>query len=178
MRPIKLSLITKWPSLVSVNAPEFLLFLNLLPFSVPPHRVCCCSKHQFHCSEMVAYEIFGDSNIARSWKAVASDGGRLTGSVLRQTTTLVSLRDTLKTVGQATRFILVSALTNPITRLKYECIAQIKSASGDCFDEILDLLTQTVNTNPELKVISLRFVPTGILSSLLLLFYLCIICTN
>ena len=103
---------------------------------------------------MVAYEIFGDSNVARSWKAVASDSGKLAGSVLRQTTTLVSLRDTLKTVGQATRSILVSALTNPITRLKYECIAQIKTASGDCFDEILDLLTQTINTNPELKVVN------------------------
>jgi hypothetical protein len=102
---------------------------------------------------MVAYEIFGDSNIARSWKAVASDGGKLAGSVLRQTTTLVSLRDTLKTVGQSTRFILVSALTNPITRLKYECVAQIKTASGDCFDEILDLLVQTANNNPELKLI-------------------------
>ncbi len=101
---------------------------------------------------MVAFEVFGDSNIARSWKAVASDGDKLTGSVLRQTTTLVSLRDTLKTVGQATKNILVSALTNPITRLKYEGVAQLKVSAMDCFDEMLDYLIQTANNNPELKV--------------------------
>ncbi len=101
---------------------------------------------------MVAFEVFGDSNIARSWKAVASDGDKLTGSVLRQTTTLVSLRDTLKTVGQATRNILVSAVTNPITRLKYEGVAQLKVSASDCFDEILDFLVQTANNNPDLKV--------------------------
>jgi hypothetical protein len=101
---------------------------------------------------MVAFEVFGDSNIARSWKAVASDGDKLTGSVLRQTTTLVSLRDTLKTVGQATKNILVSALTNPITRLKYEGVAQLKVSAMDCFDEILDYLIQTANNNPDLKV--------------------------
>jgi hypothetical protein len=101
---------------------------------------------------MVGFEILGDSNVARSWKAVASEGGRLAGSVLRQTTTLVSLRDTLKTVGQSTRSMIVSAVTNPITRLKYEGVAQIKVAAVDCFDEILDLLVQTMNNNPELKV--------------------------
>ena len=101
---------------------------------------------------MVAFEIFGDSNIARSWKAVASEGGKLAGSVLRQTTTLVALRDTLKTVGQTTKCILVSAVTNPITRLKYECVSQLKVAAVDCFDEICDLLIQTINSNPELKV--------------------------
>lgn len=101
---------------------------------------------------MVAFEVFGDSNIARSWKAVASDGDKLTGSVLRQTTTLVSLRDTLKTVGQATRNILVSAVTNPITRLKYEGVAQLKVSASDCFDEMLDFLVQTANNNPDLKV--------------------------
>jgi hypothetical protein len=101
---------------------------------------------------MVAFEVFGDSNVARSWKAVASEGGRLTGSVLRQTTTLVSLRDTLKTVGQSTKFVLVSALTNPITRLKFEGVAQLKVSTGDCFDEICDYLNQTLNNNPELQV--------------------------
>jgi hypothetical protein len=101
---------------------------------------------------MVAFEVFGDSNIARSWKAVASDGVRLAGSVLRQTTTYTSLRDTLKTVGQGTRAILVSAVTNPITRLKYEGVAHIKVPVLDCFDEICDLLIQTANNNPELKV--------------------------
>jgi hypothetical protein len=34
---------------------------------------------------MVVLEVFGDSNIARSWKAVASDTDKLKGSVLRQT---------------------------------------------------------------------------------------------
>ncbi len=101
---------------------------------------------------MVAFEIFGDSNISRSWKAVASDGDKLAGSVLRQTTTLISLRDTLKTVGQATKNILVSALTNPITRLKYEGVAQLKVSALDCFDEMLDYLIQTANNNPDLKV--------------------------
>jgi hypothetical protein len=100
---------------------------------------------------MVAFEVFGDSNVARSWKAVASDG-KLTGSVLRQTTTLVSLRDTLKTVGQGTKAILVSAVTNPITRLKYEGLAQMRVSVLDCFDEICDFLIQTTNNNPELKV--------------------------
>jgi len=101
---------------------------------------------------MVAFEIFGDSNIARSWKAVASDGDKLAGSVLRQTTTQVALRDTLKTVGQSTRYILVSALTNPITRLKFEGVAQLKVAATDCYDEICDLLIQTININSDLKV--------------------------
>ncbi len=101
---------------------------------------------------MVAFEVFGDSNIARSWKAVASEGGRLAGSVLRQTTTLVSLRDTLKTVGQSTRCLLISALTNPITRLKYEGVALLKVSALECFDEMCNLLIQTVNSNPELKV--------------------------
>jgi hypothetical protein len=101
---------------------------------------------------MVAFEVFGDSNIARNWKAVASEGGKLTGSVLRQTTTLISLRDTLKTVAQTTKFLLVSAVTNPITRLKYEGVAQLKVSVADCFDEICDFLHQTVNNNPELQV--------------------------
>jgi hypothetical protein len=101
---------------------------------------------------MVAFEVFGDSNIARSWKAVASDGDKLAGSVLRQTTTQIALRDTLKTVGQSTRYILVSALTNPISRLKFEGVAQLKVAAADCFDEICDLFIQTVNINSDLKV--------------------------
>jgi hypothetical protein len=101
---------------------------------------------------MVAFEVFGDSNIARSWKAVSSEGGRLTGSILWQTTTLASLRDTLKTVGQGTKAILVSALTNPITKLKYEGVFQLRVSVVDCLDEICDFLIQTVNSNPELKV--------------------------
>jgi hypothetical protein len=121
--------------------------------------ICLLLKHSLFSvlsvlAGMVAFEIFGDSNVARSWKAVASEGNRLAGSVLRQTTTLVSLRDTLKTVGQTTRTIIISAMTNPITRLKYEGIAQLKAASLECFDEICDLLIQTTNSNPELKVLS------------------------
>jgi hypothetical protein len=103
-------------------------------------------------AKMVAFEIFGDSNIARSWKAVASEGGRLAGSVLRQTTTIVSLRDTLKTVAQTTKYVLVSTVTNPVTRLKYEGVAQLKVSVPDCFDEICDYLVQTLNNNPELRV--------------------------
>ncbi len=56
---------------------------------------------------MVVFEIFGDSNVAKSWKAVALEQERLKGSVLRQTTTLVSLKDSLRTVAQTTRFIIV-----------------------------------------------------------------------
>jgi hypothetical protein len=101
---------------------------------------------------MVSFEIFGDSNVARSWKAVASDGNRLAGSVLRQTTTLASLRDTLRTVGQATKYVLVSAVTNPVTRIKFEGVPQLKQSVVDCFDEICDFLIQTINNNNGLKV--------------------------
>jgi hypothetical protein len=101
---------------------------------------------------MVVFEVFGDSNIAKNWKAVASDQERLKGSVLRQTTTKVSLRDNLKTVAQSTRFVLVSALSNPISRLKYEGVALLGPAFTDLLDEIFDFLCQTLNNNPELKV--------------------------
>jgi hypothetical protein len=101
---------------------------------------------------MVVFEVFGDSNIAKNWKAVASDQERLKGSVLRQTTTKVSLRDNLKTVAQSTRFVLVSALSNPISRLKYEGVALLGPAVTDLLDEIFDFLCQTLNNNPELKV--------------------------
>jgi hypothetical protein len=101
---------------------------------------------------MVVFEVFGDSNISKSWKAVASDSERLKGSVLRQTTTKVSLRDNLKTVAQSTKFLLVSALSNPISRLKFEGIALLGQSVKDLLDEIFDFLVQTINTNPELKV--------------------------
>ncbi len=101
---------------------------------------------------MVAFEFFGDSNIAKSWKAVASDQDRLKGSILRQTTTKVSLRDSLKTVAQSTRFVLVSALSNPIARLKFEGPALLGQAVGDLLDELFGYLVQTLNNNPELKV--------------------------
>jgi hypothetical protein len=121
---------------------------------------------------MVAFEVFGDSNIARSWKAVASDGDKLAGSVLRQTTTQIALRDTLKTVGQSTKYLLVSALTNPITRLKFEGVAQLKVAAADCFDEICDLFIQTININVDLKVtIAITFVVTAKVLFLLTSFF-------
>jgi hypothetical protein len=101
---------------------------------------------------MVAFEFFGDSNIAKSWKAVASDQDRLRGSVLRQTTTKVSLRDNLKTVAQTTKFVLVSAISNPISRLKFEGVALLGPAVTELLDEIFDYLVQTLNNNPELKV--------------------------
>jgi hypothetical protein len=101
---------------------------------------------------MVAFEVFGDSNVAKSWKAVASDHNRLKGSVLRQTTTKVTLRDNLKTVAQSTRIVLVSALTNPIAKLKFEGPALLGQAVGDLLDELFDFLVQTLNNNPELKV--------------------------
>jgi hypothetical protein len=101
---------------------------------------------------MVVYEVFGDSNIAKSWKAVASELEQLRGSVLRQTTTQISLRDHLKTVAQSTRFIIVAAITNPITRIKFEGAALLEPAVTERCGEIFDYLTQTINDNPELKV--------------------------
>jgi len=101
---------------------------------------------------MVVFEVFGDSNIAKSWKAVANEQERLKGSVLRQTTTLVSLKDNLKTVGQTTRFIIISALSNPVSRLKFEGVAMLRSAVTDLLDEAYDFFIQTLNNNPELKV--------------------------
>ncbi len=101
---------------------------------------------------MVVFEIFGDSNVAKSWKAVALEQERLKGSVLRQTTTLISLKDSLRTVAQTTRFIIVSALSNPVSRIKFEGVSMLGPAVTDLLDEIADLLVQTVNNNPELKV--------------------------
>jgi midasin (ATPase involved in ribosome maturation) len=101
---------------------------------------------------MVVFEFFGDSNIAKAWKAVASDQERLKGSVLRQTTTKVSLRDNLKTVAQTTRHLLVSALSNPISRLKFEGVVLLGQSVTELLDEIFDFLVQTLNNNPELKV--------------------------
>jgi hypothetical protein len=109
---------------------------------------------------MVVYEVFGDSNIAKSWKAVAGEMEQLKGSVLRQTTTLISLRDHLKTVAQSTRFALVSAITNPITRIKFEGVALLEQAVTERCGEICDYLVQTLNNNPELKVRTLLYSPS------------------
>ncbi len=101
---------------------------------------------------MVVFELFGDSNIAKSWKAVANEQERLKGSVLRQTTTLISLKDNLRTVGQTTRFIIISALSNPVSRLKFEGVAMLGSAVTDLLDEAFDFFVQNLNNNPELNV--------------------------
>jgi hypothetical protein len=102
---------------------------------------------------MVMFEVFGDSNIAKCWRAVANEQERLKGSVLRQTTTTASLRDSLKTVAQTTRFVLVSALSNPIAKVKFEGPALLGQAITNILDEIFDFLLQTLNSNPELKVL-------------------------
>ncbi len=101
---------------------------------------------------MVVFEFFGDSNVAKAWKAVATEHERLRGSVLRQTTSQASLRDSLKTVGQTTRYIIVAALSNPVSRLKFEGAAMLGQSVTDLLGEIYDYLLQTVNNNPELKV--------------------------
>jgi hypothetical protein len=101
---------------------------------------------------MVMFEVFGDSNIAKCWRAVANEQERLKGSVLRQTTTMASLRDSLKTVAQSTRFVLVSALSNPVSRIKFEGPVMLGQTVINVLDEIFDFLLQTVNANPELKV--------------------------
>ncbi len=101
---------------------------------------------------MVNFEVFGDSNIAKSWKAVASDQNCLKGSILCQTTTQLSLRDNLKTVSQTTKYLLLSALSNPISRIKFEGPSLLGQAVTNLLDEIFDYLVQTVNNNPELKV--------------------------
>jgi hypothetical protein len=115
---------------------------------------------------MVVFEVFGDSNIAKSWKAVASDQERLKGSVLRQTTTKLSLRDNLKTVAQTTKFVLISALSNPISRLKFEGATLLGQAVTELLDEIFDFLVQTLNNNPELKVMFLILFSTLTLSDI------------
>jgi hypothetical protein len=101
---------------------------------------------------MVVYEVFGDSNIAKSWKAVATELDQLKGSILRQTTTQASLRDHLKTVAQSTRYALVAAISNPVSRLKFEGPSHLEQAVAEKCGEIYDYLVQTLNNNPELKV--------------------------
>jgi hypothetical protein len=105
---------------------------------------------------MVHFEVFGDSNVAKSWKAVASDLEQLRGSVLCQTTTQISLRDHLKTVAQTTRYAIVSAISNPISKIKFEGPALVEQAVVDRCSKIRDYLLQTLNNNPELKVSGLK----------------------
>jgi hypothetical protein len=104
---------------------------------------------------MVVFEIYGDSNIARSWKAVASESDRLKGSILRSATSLVLLKDTLRTVSQTTKFIIVAALSNPVSRINYDGDdLTFRTELGSLFEDILDCLSQTLNCNPELQVIN------------------------
>jgi hypothetical protein len=104
---------------------------------------------------MVVFEIFGDSNVARSWKSVASESDRLKGSVLRSATSLVMLKDSLRTVSQTTKFIIVSALSNPVSRIAYDGNeVTLRTDLGCIYDEILDCLVQTLNCNTELQVCS------------------------
>jgi len=103
--------------------------------------------------EMVVYEVYGDSNISRCWKAVVSDCEKLKGSVLRSITTLLLLKDSLRTVSQTTRFVLLSALSNPVSKLVHDGTEPtIRVELNRLFEDIQDALTQTVNCNPELRV--------------------------
>jgi hypothetical protein len=102
---------------------------------------------------MVVFEVLADSNVSRSWKAVATDYERLKGSVLRSATTLVLLKDSLRTVSQTTRFVIVSALSNPVSRINYDgSESTLRSDLSILFDEVLDSFIQTVNSNPDLQV--------------------------
>jgi hypothetical protein len=102
---------------------------------------------------MVVFEIYGDSNVARSWKAVASESDRLKGSILRSATSLVLLKDSLRTVSQTTKFIIVAALSNPVSCINYDGDdLTFRTELGSLFDDILDSLSQTLNCNPELQV--------------------------
>jgi hypothetical protein len=109
---------------------------------------------------MVHYEFFGDSNIARNWKAVASDSDRLKGAVLRSVTTLVLLKDCLKTVSQSTSILVISALSNPVSRITYDGNElTLRTELDSLFDEVMDLLHQTLNCNPNLQVCSFVMQP-------------------
>ncbi len=101
---------------------------------------------------MVNFEVFGDSNVARSWRAVATDQERLKGSILRNTSSLAILKDSFRTVAQSTRYLVVSALSNPIARLPFEGASEVEPSVTLCLEEILDVMVQTLNSNPELTV--------------------------
>jgi hypothetical protein len=105
---------------------------------------------------MVNFEVFGDSNIARSWRAVATDQERLKGSVLRNTSSMAILKDSFRTVAQSTRFLVVSALSNPIAKLPFEGASEVEPSVTLCLEEILDVMVQTLNSNPELTVSFVR----------------------
>jgi hypothetical protein len=101
---------------------------------------------------MVNFEVLGDSNVARNWRAVASDSERLKGSVLRSASSLILLKDSLRTVGQTTKHLIISAMSNPISKLPFEGPSQVEPAVNECLEEILDAIIQTINSNPNLTV--------------------------
>jgi hypothetical protein len=87
---------------------------------------------------MVFFEFFADSNVARFWRAVASDHDRLKGSILRTTSSLALLKDSFRTIAQTTRFVIVAALSNPISRLPFEGASEVEPGVCQCLDEILE----------------------------------------
>jgi len=102
---------------------------------------------------MVVFEVYGDSNISRSWKAVASDSDRLKGSVLRSATSLIMLKDSLRTVSQTTKFMIISALSNPVSRINYVGDElSFRTELVGLYDDVLDSLIQMLNSNPDLQV--------------------------
>jgi hypothetical protein len=101
---------------------------------------------------MVVFEVLGDSNVARYWRAVASDSDRLKGSVLRTASSLALLKDSLRTVAQTTKYLVISAISNPISRLTFEGPTSVEPAVNECLEDILDAITQTINSNPNLSV--------------------------
>jgi hypothetical protein len=101
---------------------------------------------------MVFFEFFGDSNVARCWRAVASEHERLKGSVLRTTSSLALLKDSFRTIAQTTKFVIVAALSNPISKLPFEGPSEVEPSVCHCLAEILDAMTQAINTNPDLTV--------------------------
>ncbi len=61
--------------------------------------------------------------------------------------------DTLRTVSQTTKFVIISALSNPIARLNYcEDDLTFRTDLGSLYEDIMDCLSQTLNCNPDLQV--------------------------
>ncbi len=83
---------------------------------------------------------------------MASDQDCLKGSILRTTSSLAMLKDSFRTVAQSTRYLIVSTLSNPISRLPFEDVSQVEPAVVECLEGILDVVIQTINTNPALTV--------------------------
>ncbi len=85
---------------------------------------------------------------------------RLKGAVLRSVTTLVLLKDCLKTVSQSTSILVISALSNPVSRITYDGNElTLRTELDSLFDEVMDLLGQTLNCNPNLQVCRFIILP-------------------